>query len=192
MKRVIALLLAVGAVLVAAPLPAHAATQYTGWRHRSPDICIEQNVDASMGLAGAAREWNATALNYVVKGDRWHPNACAAYPASQRVIVRYYNAYSGDKAGWCAYYTPARLSNGNWGYIDGPAELWIHLRHLRICTGNTLAGKQALVTHELGHDAGLGHVDEYSSIVCGGSCGKNYVPSRLDLWRANWRMTHPL
>lgn len=181
--RIVGLLIAVAVAAVAPmPSPADAATQYTGWRHRYPTICLEQNVDASMGLSAAAKAWNVTTLNYFVAGDRWHPRGCRSYPAGQKVIVSYYSAADG----YCAYSAVAKDADG---YIVS-SVIRVNLRHLIICTGGRPERKAAMLMHELGHDGGLGHVPDYSSILCSGRCGRNLKPSSLDLWRMEWRWRH--
>jgi hypothetical protein len=183
-KRTLTLIALVALGFVAAPTSASAAdSPYSGHRFRYPLVCVQQDVDASLGLVRAAALWNeANGIRFFVRGDRWHPNGCAGITAaSQTVVARYYSDPSGD----CAF---ARVWAAG-GFVTR-AEVHINLSLLTLCTGNDPARKAAMMVHELGHSAGLAHASERTSIMCNGSCALNLGPSALDRWRMHWRYTH--
>jgi hypothetical protein len=174
------------AVLVSLPGMA-SASQYTGTRHRSNVICIQQDVDSSMGLTKAAVEWNKAGMRYFVRGDRSHPNGCTPYVAvSQTVFVSYYSSTTDNQCAVSVVWPDSR------GYVIR-SEIRINLALLARCTGHIPSKKAAMMMHELGHDGGLRHVQETNSIMCSGiPCPVNYVPSSNDLWRMNWRYRNAL
>jgi hypothetical protein len=182
-RRLILIVLAGLAIVVGLPGPA-SASAYAGYRHRYDLICIQQDVDLSMGLAKAASEWNAAGVRYFVRGDRSHPNGCAPYVAvSQTVFVSYYSAADGKCSRSLVWQTD--------GYVTR-SEIRVNLALLGTCTGYDPARNAAMMMHELGHDGGLAHVRELDSILCADiACPRNLQPSARDLWRMGWRYDNP-
>lgn len=147
------------------------------WRFKSPTICVENNIDASFGVANAAAAWNPTRVNFYVRGSRTSPGGCASVPANQKIRVYYYRAtdrHCAEALVWPDNHWVTRM------------EIRVNLNYTAACFG-TNAKRQAAMTHEMGHSS-LNHTTNCNSVVSS-TCPAVLRPSATDLARMDYSWT---
>lgn len=136
---------------------AEAAT-FTQWKFRGKVVCVETHGWQRWPALEAARAWRQNGELWITAGPD-----CSYYPKEQRVILR---VYSDDSDRACAKTDPGLLYASDHS-PGGPVTIWLNMspKWWNQCHATT-AQRAHVITHEIGHAAGLGHPDaEVDSVM---------------------------
>jgi hypothetical protein len=178
-RGIIAAVVALGATVFGVA-PAEAAT-YEQWRFRDGQICYQDHGSIRWDGAASVSRWNAADVDIVTM------NECTGFTRGMIIDLKLYNNPN-EKA--CA---KTGSNSYSWEYVwsAGKTARWVpNLMVIWINTASNLeagcaktSGMRAhLLSHELGHALGVGHVTGASSVMASWSV---WWPTSWDLANVN-------
>lgn len=166
-----------------------AGYNYEMWQFRNGQICVKTGGSTYWPMPSATAGWNASDINVT------YNDTCSNYDRAHTVVVA---AYNDPNENACA--KTASLNNDySWEYVtyNGvkvarwvPNQMVVWLNHAdNLIAGcrNTVAMRQHLLSHELGHAFGMAHNTLTDSVMSTTNGWDFSLPTATDVEAANER-----
>lgn len=173
------------ALLAFLPVKAHAST-YETWIMRQGQLCIQTGGSTYWPITTATAAWNASDINVTYRTncatsgyDRKHTILFKAYYSTEKACAK--TSSEGNDYSWeYVYYNGVRTAR----WVPNKMTVWINW-DASVASGcrATSSMRLHLISHELGHAFGMGHLEANTASVM---ASWSYLkPTSLDILDAN-------